>query len=53
MGLAAEARLVVARAVAARLVAAEFAGPIVAREDAARARKSREKAQPMTSLRKL
>ena len=48
MGLEAEARLVVERA-----VAAEFAGPIVAREDAARARKFREQAQPMTSLRKL
>jgi hypothetical protein len=53
MELAAEARLVVERAVVVRLVAAEFAGPIVAREDAARARKFREKAQPMTSLRKL
>jgi len=37
----------------ARLVAADFAGPIVAREDAARSRKFREQAQPMTSPRKL
>ena len=48
MGLAAEARPVVVQ-----LVPADFAGQIVAREDAARAMKFRQQVQPMTSLRKL
>jgi hypothetical protein len=53
MGLDTEARLVVERAVVVRIVVADFAAPIVASEDAARAGKFREQAQPMTSLRKL
>jgi hypothetical protein len=53
MGLAAEARLVVERAVVVQVVVADFAAPIVASEDAVRAGKFREQAQPMTSLRKL
>ena len=53
MGLAAEARLVVERAVVVQVVVTDFAAPTVASEDAARAKKFREQAQPMTSLSKL
>ena len=53
MGLEAEARLVVKRAVVVQVVVPDFAAPIVASEDAGRAGKFREQAQPMTSLRKL
>ena len=47
------ARLVAGRAVAAEVAGADFAGLAAGCEDAMRARKFRELAPPMTSLRKL
>ena len=48
-----EARIGLEQAAAALIAGADFAGLAAGREDAMRARKFREPAPPMTSLRKL